>query len=90
MFKPLHFSSRNMTPDVHFDGQSNGPQSASSEAPHTLEDMKAFLHARNKTGVIGDSQWHEDVKVHELWDRLSVPEASGKWWQSSVLQMDCN
>lgn len=43
----------------------------------SIEDMKAFLHARNKTGVIGDAQWHDDIKVHELWEKLSVPEGRG-------------
>ena len=64
---------------ANFDGNP-APHSATSqpESGGTLEEMKAFLHARNKTGVIGDAQWHDDIKVHELWDRLSVPESSGK------------
>ena len=43
----------------------------------TAEDIKAFQHARNMTGVVGDSKWHSDIKVNELWDNLSVPEQSG-------------
>ena len=54
------------------------PSNGHSDSPTTMEEMKAFLHARNKTGVIGDAQWHDDIKVHELWDKLSVPESSGK------------
>ncbi len=64
-----------MTPEISaVDGQSSPSKGGESS---TLEEMKAFLHARNKTGVIGDVQWHDDIKVHELWDKLSVPESSG-------------
>lgn len=38
---------------------------------------KTFQHSRNMTGVIGDSQWHQDIKVNDLWEKLSVPEPSG-------------
>lgn len=43
----------------------------------SLDDIKAFHHARNMTGVVGDSKWHDDVKVNDLWDKLSVPEPNG-------------
>lgn len=43
----------------------------------SVEDIKAFQHARNMTGVVGDSKWHSDVKVNEVWDKLSVPPPNG-------------
>lgn len=43
----------------------------------SIEKMKAFQHSRNMTGVVGDSKWHSDIKVNDLWDKLSVPEANG-------------
>ena len=47
------------------------------DGPSSAEDIKAFQYTRNMTGVVGDSKWHEDVKVNELWDKLSVPESNG-------------
>ena len=44
----------------------------------SVEDMKAYQHARNMTGVVGDSKWHSDVKINELWDKLSVLPPNGK------------
>ena len=44
----------------------------------TLEDIKAYQHARNMTGVVGDSKWHSDVKVNDLWDKFSVTPSNGK------------
>lgn len=44
----------------------------------SVEDLKAYQHARNMTGVVGDSKWHSDVKVNELWDKFSVLPPNGK------------
>lgn len=41
------------------------------------EEMKVYQHARNMTGVVGDSKWHFDVKVNEVWDKFSVPPSNG-------------
>lgn len=43
----------------------------------SIEDMKAYQHARNMTGVVGDSKWHSDIKVNEVWDKFSVPPSNG-------------
>lgn len=53
------------------------PQRQDDDGHSSVEDIKAFQHARNMTGVVGDSKWHNDVKVNEIWDKLSVPEPSG-------------
>ena len=55
--------------------------SSSSEndgQPSSVEDFKSFQYSRNMTGVVGDSKWHSDIKVNELWDKFSVPEKNGK------------
>ena len=55
------------------------PHQEENDGHHTLEYMKAFQHSRNMTGVVGDStQWNSDIKVNELWDKLSVAEPCGK------------
>ena len=46
-----------------------------------------FHRARNKTGVIGESNWHNDIKVNELWETLSVPEGSGKHLESTIINI---
>lgn len=57
----------------------NSPHHEENDGQHTVEYMKAFQHARNMTGVVGDSQWHSDIKINELWDKLSVAEPNGKY-----------
>lgn len=59
---------------------STGEQPDEDAHASSLEDMKAFHHSRNKTGVLGASQWHDDIVVHELWEQLSVSEGNGTGW----------
>lgn len=61
------------------------PQRQDEDGHSSVEDVKAFQHARNMTGVVGDSKWHNDVKVNELWDNLSVPEPSGIKYQPEAI-----
>lgn len=67
-------TNKEMGPTAEF---SNIPNQEENDVQPSVEDMKAFQHARNMTGVVGDSKWHSDIKVNELWDNLSVPESSG-------------
>lgn len=55
------------------------PQQQEDNGQSSVEDIKTFQHSRNMTGVVGDSKWHDDIKVNELWDKLSVPEQSGTY-----------
>mgnify|MGYP001809648166 CR=1 FL=1 len=63
-----------MGPTVEF---TINPEEKEDNGYSSVEDIKAFQHSRNMTGVVGDSKWHSDIKVNELWDKLSVPEQSG-------------
>lgn len=63
-----------MGPTIEF---TINPEAHEDYEHSSVEDIKAFLHARNMTGVVGDSKWHSDIKVNELWDKLSVPEQNG-------------
>lgn len=54
----------------------------------SVEDIKAYQHARNMTGVVGDSKWHSDVKVNEIWEKFSVAPPNGNHsesWQKSII-----
>lgn len=57
----------------------NSPYQEDNDGSNAIENMKAFQHARNMTGVVGDSQWHSDIKINELWDKLSVAEPNGNY-----------
>lgn len=70
-----------------------GPTPEFSTNPQSVDDnhsgraaTKYFQHSRNMTGVMGDSQWHQDIKVNELWEKLSVPEPNDvEYLQKSVV-----
>lgn len=67
-----------MGPTTEFTINANQSGHQDYDGQSSVEDIKAFQHARNMTGVVGDSKWHDDVIVNDLWDKLSVPEANGK------------
>lgn len=69
-------TTKQMGPTTEFTINPNQSQQE-YDGQSSVEDIKAFQHARNMTGVVGDSKWHEDVKVNEIWDKLSVPEPNG-------------
>lgn len=69
-------TTKQMGPTTEFTINS-GQSQQKYDGQSSVEDIKAFQHARNMTGVVGDSKWHDDVKVNELWDKLSVPEPNG-------------
>lgn len=71
---PDQVKNKQMGPTIEF---TINPEEKEDNGHSSIEDIKAFQHARNMTGVVGDSKWHSDVKVNELWDKLSVPEQSG-------------
>ena len=62
-----------MGPSTEFSTDPNGEDNNHSGR----SNPKTFQHSRNMTGVIGDSQWHQDIKVNDLWEKLSVPEPNG-------------
>ena len=66
-----------MGPTTEFTISSNSAENDSKSS--SVEDFKAFQYSRNMTGVVGDSKWHSDIKVNELWDKLSVPEKNGNF-----------
>ena len=64
---------KQMGPSTEFSTDPNGEDNNHSGR----SNPKTFQHSRNMTGVIGDSQWHQDIKVNDLWEKLSVPEPNG-------------
>ena len=68
------------TPEFNMNAQVEDHEEQSS-----IAKIKDFQHSRNMTGVVGDSQWHTDIKVNDLWDKLSVPESCGKFFFKLML-----